>query len=111
MSSVFPNMIQNLPEIDIPFDGAKGYLSQGEDYQIIFVEFSKDADIPEHSHKEQWEAVIAGKVDYMSEGEKITYKKGDWFFIPTGQKHSAHVYSGYASIMFFNEKERYKIKK
>lgn len=111
MLNVFPKMILKLPEIDLPFEGAKGYLSQGDNYQIIFVEFKKDADIPEHSHKSQWEAVIAGKVDYMGEGKKITYNKGDWFFIPNGQKHAAHVYAGYASIMFFNERERYKIKK
>jgi quercetin dioxygenase-like cupin family protein len=110
MSSVFPKMILDLPEVDIPFDGAKGYLSQGENYQIIFVEFEKDSDIPEHSHESQWELVIDGKVDYMSEGKKITYRKGDSFFVPCGQKHSAHVFSGYASIMFFNERERYKIK-
>ena len=74
------------------------------------MEFEKDADIPEHSHDSQWEAVINGKVDLILNGKKKTYKKGDCFFIPKGTTHSAKVYKGYVSIAFFNEKERYKKK-
>ena len=35
---------------------------------------------------------------------KYTYVKGDRFFIPKGVKHSAKVFSGCASIVFFNQK-------
>jgi quercetin dioxygenase-like cupin family protein len=108
MSSNFPKPISALPEADIPFEGVKGYLSQGENHQIIFMEFSKDVDIPEHSHDSQWEIVVAGKVDLDVDGVKKTYQRGDTFFIPNGAKHSARVYVGYASVAFFNEKQRYK---
>ena len=110
MSSVFPKPILNLPEADIPLEGVKAYLSQGKNYQIIFMEFIKDVLIPEHSHESQWEIILEGKVDYWEEGIKYTYKKGDRFFIQKGKKHSAKVYAGYASIVFFNQKERYKKK-
>lgn len=110
MASIFPKPIQNLPEVDIPLDGVKAYLSQGKKYQIIFMEFEKDTEIQEHSHESQWEIVLEGKVDYWEEGVKYTYGKGDRFFIPRGKKHSAKVYAGYASIVFFNQKERYKKK-
>ena len=110
MSSIFPEPILDFPEADLPLEGAKAYLSQGEKHQIIFMEFEKDAEVPEHSHESQWEIVLEGKVDYWEDGVKYSYRKGDRFFIPRGKKHSAKVYAGYASIAFFNQKERYKKK-
>jgi quercetin dioxygenase-like cupin family protein len=110
MASIFPEPILKLPKAEVPFEGIKAYLSQGENHQIIFMEFEKDAEIPEHSHESQWEIVLEGKVDYWEEEIKYTFKKGDRFFIPQGKKHSAKVYAGYASIVFFNQKERYKKK-
>ena len=88
MSSNFPKPILELPEVDIPVEGAKGYLSQGEDEQVIFMEFEKDVKIPEHSHDSQWEIVVAGKVDYYEGGVIHTYTKGDRFYIPRKQKHT-----------------------
>ncbi len=108
MKSVFPQPIRNLPEIAIPFSGVKGYIVQGEKEQVVFMEFKKDNQIPEHSHESQWEIVLEGKVDYWEDGKKYTYTKGDRFFVPKGKKHSANVYAGYSSIIFFNQKDRYK---
>lgn len=110
MSSIFPEPILNLPEAEISLEGVKAHLFQGENNQIIFMEFEKDVEIPEHSHDSQWEIVVAGKVDYYEGGVKHTYTKGDRFYIPKGTKHSAKVYAGYASVAFFNQKERYKKK-
>jgi len=110
MTDIFPKPIRDLPEADIPLKGVTAFLSQGENHQIIFMEFKKDVDIPEHFHESQWEIVVNGKVDLFIEGNKKTYKKGENFFIPKGVKHSAKVYSGYSSIAFFNQKERYKKK-
>jgi len=111
MSNVLPDPIKKLPEVDVPFEGIKMYLSQATNHQIVFMEFEKDVDIPEHSHDSQWEIVINGRVDVWIDGVRHSYKKGDNFFIPAGIKHYAKVQAGYASIAFFNEKERYKLKK
>jgi quercetin dioxygenase-like cupin family protein len=110
MKSIFPQPIQNLHEVIIPFNGVKGYIVQGEKEQVVFMEFEKDIEIPEHSHESQWEIVLEGKVDYWENREKTTYKKGDRFFVQSGKKHSAYVYAGYSCIMFFNQKDRYKKK-
>jgi len=110
MSNNFPEPILNLPKAEMPFEGAKGYLLQGENQQVIFMEFEKDVDIPEHSHESQWEIVVNGKVDYYEGWQKYTYTKGDKFFIPKDVKHSAKVYSGYASVAFFDQKDRYNKK-
>ena len=110
MSKVFPDPIRNLPEADIPFDGIQAYLSQSENHQIVFMEFLKDAVVPEHSHESQWAVVLEGKIDIVIGGKAQTLGKGDQYFIPSGVKHSAKVYAGYADVTFFNQKDRYRKK-
>lgn len=110
MKSIFPQPILDLSEINVSFDGVKGYVVQGEKEQVVFMEFENDIIVPEHSHESQWEIVLEGKVDYFEDGIKHTYKKGDRFFVQKGKKHSAKVYAGYSCIMFFNQKDRYEKK-
>lgn len=110
MAEIFPEQIRNLPQADIPFDGITAYISQAQNHQILFMEFTEDVEVPQHSHEAQWSVVLAGKVDLTIDGIKHTYSKGDSVFIPKGAKHSAKIYAGYADISFFNEKNRWKAK-
>jgi quercetin dioxygenase-like cupin family protein len=110
MINVFPKQIRCLPQVDIAYEGVTGYVSQGENEQVVFMEFQKATDVPEHSHASQWEIVLEGRVDYIEDGVTHTYKKGDRFFVNAGKEHSAKVYAGYACIMFFDQKDRYKKK-
>jgi len=41
---VFPDIIRELPEADIPIDGIHSYLFQGVDHQIIFMHFEHDVE-------------------------------------------------------------------
>ncbi|MFH1717224.1 MAG: cupin domain-containing protein [Planctomycetota bacterium] len=111
MGEIFPKSIRSLPEADIPLSGLRAYLSQSDDHQILFMQFDKDVEIPEHSHESQWGVVLEGRIDLVIEGTKRTYTKGDRVFIPKGAKHSARLYAGYADISFFNQKDRYKTKR
>jgi len=108
MKTIFPEPILNLPQADIPIEGVSAYLSQSNNHQILFMEFSEDADLPEHSHGSQVGIVLEGKIDLTIDGVKNTYEKGDRYFIQEGTKHSGKIYAGYADITFFNEKDRYK---
>jgi len=110
MGEVFPKPIRNLPQADIPLNGLKAYLSQSDDHQILFMQFEKDVEIPEHSHESQWGVVLEGRIDLTSEGVEKTYTEGERMFIPKGAKHSARIYAGYADISFFNQKNRYRAK-
>ncbi len=110
MPEIFPYPIRKLPRADIPMDGLEAYLSQGKDHQILFMRFEKDVDVPEHTHGDQWEIVLEGKVDVRMENNRFTYEKGDRFYIPGGIKHSARVHGGYASMIFFDQKDRYGMK-
>lgn len=111
MKKLFPPSVLNLPEADIPLEGIKAYLSQGENHQIIFMEFSKDVELPEHSHESQWGIVLEGKIELTIDGEKNVYTKGDRYFIPKDVKHFGKIHGGYADMTFFNQKDRYNIKK
>ena len=110
MSKVFPDPIKNLPEADIPLEGIKAYLSQSDTHQIIFMEFTKDVELPEHSHAAQIGIVLEGKINLTISGKKETYTKGDRYYIPEGILHSGKIYAGYADITFFNEPNRYSRK-
>jgi quercetin dioxygenase-like cupin family protein len=107
MSEIFPRPIRDLPEADIPLEGIKAYLSQSDSHQIIFMEFGKDVDLPEHSHAAQVGIVLEGKIELTIDGEKTTYTKGDRYYIPEGVLHSGKISAGYADITFFNEPDRY----
>jgi len=110
MSEIFPEAIRKLPEADIPIPGLTAYLSQDENHQIVFMHFSQDAEVPPHSHDAQWAIVMEGKIVLTVEGKEHIYTKGDRFYILPGEKHSAKIYAGYASMEFFADKDRYKVK-
>ena len=106
----FPNFLKKLPELDIPFDGVSGHLLQGESQQVAFVSFSTDTHVPEHSHRGQWELVIAGKMELQMKGESRTYQQGESFFIPDGVEHGANVTAGYRAVIFFDQADKYQAK-
>ena len=110
MSTIFPEPIIKLPEADIPIKGISAFLSQGDDHQIIMMEFAEDVDLPEHVHAGQWGIVLEGRIELKIDGLSTTYVKGDRYYIPEGVKHSGRIFAGYADITFFNQKDRYQAK-
>lgn len=109
MNHLFPEPIRSLPQADMPFHGVNAYLSQSDTHQIIFMEFTEDVILPEHSHAGQWAVVLDGRIDLAIGGSLNTYKKGDTYFIPEGVKHSGKIYAGYADITYFNQRDRYQV--
>ena len=60
----FPEFIRAQPEIDMPLPGVRGWMLPGKDTQAVFVEFTENVTVPDHSHEEQWELTLAGEVSY-----------------------------------------------
>lgn len=110
MTNVFPEAILNLPEANVPISGAKAYLHQAENSQILFMKFAEDVELPEHSHQAQWGIVLEGKITLNIDNIEKTYVKGDRYYIPTNVKHFGKIHAGYADITFFDEKDRYRTK-
>ena len=106
----FPDFVTRFTEAALPFEAATGWFMTGEGKQVAFMEFSAAAHVPEHSHQEQWELVLAGSVQLVVEGQAMEYQAGDNFFIPAGAPHSARVSAGYKAVIIFNEPGRYAAK-
>ncbi len=106
----FPEIITGLPEVDIKFPGVRGWISQGDNHQIVFFEIESSAQVSEHSHNAQWGIVVEGEMELTIEGKTRVYRKGDDYFIPAQAKHSAKFLTKCRVIDFFNEKTRYKSK-
>ena len=110
MPMVFPPPIYRLPEADIPFRGARAFLSQSARHQVLFMEFGEDVEVPEHAHEAQWAVVVDGRIDLTIDGVRRTHGRGDRYFIPAGVVHSAHIHAGYADVTFFDQADRYRAK-
>jgi len=110
MNEFYPQTITSLPEADIPFEGVKGWLSQGSDHQIAFFEIEAIGEVAPHAHGAQWGTVFKREMDLTIGGETRTYQKGDPYFVPTGAEYSG-VFKQKTWLMdFFSYKERYKAK-
>jgi len=72
--------------------------------------FENDAEVPEHSHEQQWEFVLDGEIQLTIRGVEYTFKKGNTYFIPQGVMHGAKIKKGYKDITLINQKDRYQIK-
>lgn len=106
----FPNFIETLPEVELPFRGSRGWLVQGENQQVVFLTFDETLQVPAHSHAEQWEFVLAGTATLRTGGTSRDYHAGENFFIPAGIPHSATVHAGYKAMIVFNSRDRYRPK-
>ena len=110
MTEVFPEPIINLPQADIPIEGLQAFLSQGDTHQILFMQFEKDVELPEHAHESQWGVVLEGRIELVIGGVPQAFEKGDRYYIPAGVPHSGKIHAGYADITFFGEPRRYQKK-
>ena len=107
----FPDLIRNLPEIDVPITGVRGWLLQGPAQQLAFFDIEKDAPLSPHSHGEQWGLAICGEMDRTIGGETRRVGPGDWYHIPAGVVHSAVFLTRFQVIDFFADSDRYSIKR
>lgn len=109
-STVYPEMIRDLPEIDIKVDGIRGWLLQNSSKQVVFFDIQPVGEIPPHSHCAQWGIMIEGEMSLTIDGAAKIYRKGDWYYIPEGVVHSANFLTRVNVIDVFDAPDRYNIK-
>jgi quercetin dioxygenase-like cupin family protein len=111
MSEVtYPEMIESLPDVDVPLEGVRGKLVQGADRQVVFFEIEPIGAVPLHRHGDQWGIVVEGEMELTIDGQPRTYRAGDSYFIPAGAEHGATFKTHFKAIDVFAEKDRYRAK-
>ncbi len=107
-----PDIITQLPEVDLPFppDGMRANLLQSANGQVVFFRILANAVIPPHSHGGQWGTVLEGSVELTIEGQTRLLLPGDSYYIPAGAIHSARLAAGTKFVDFFEEPDRHKAK-
>jgi len=106
----YPEMIRGLPEIDIPLEGVRGWLLQGDKTQVCFFDIEPIAQVPPHSHCAQWGMVIEGEMELTIGGKANLYRKGDWYYIPEGVTHGATFPMRVQVMDIFDDTSRYHTK-
>jgi quercetin dioxygenase-like cupin family protein len=107
---LYPEMIEKLPDIDIPVPGVRGKLFQGEEMQAVFFSVETTTEIPPHHHQAQWGVVLEGEMAMTVDGVTKKFEKGDSYFIPAGVTHSIRILSPMKALDFFDEPTRYRPK-
>jgi len=88
-SSDYPDVITRLPKANLPFEGAKGWILQADESQLVFFEFEADVKVPEHRHGyPQWGIVIDGEMELTIDGKPLMCEKDSEYLIPAGQSIS-----------------------
>lgn len=105
----FSESIKDLPRVEIPLPGVRGWLLQGNDHQIVFFEIEPIGEIPAHRHGEQWGVVVEGEVELTIGGVTRLYRAGDSYHIPADVEHSARVLTCVRAIDFFADRDRYSV--
>ena len=108
--TLYPDLVRNLPEVDIPIEGVRGWLLQSDKKQMVFFDIQPVAAVPPHSHCAQWGLMIEGEMSLTIGGDTKRYQKGDSYFIPEGVEHWAVFHSRVNVIDFFDAPDRYRAK-
>lgn len=106
----YPEMIRDLPEIDISMEGIRGWLLQSGEKQVVFFDIQPVGEVPPHSHCSQWGLVIEGEMSLTIGNETKICRKGDWYYIPAGVQHSATFPTRVQVMDIFDAPDRYKAK-
>ena len=107
---VFPDMIENLPDIDININGVRGRLLQASDKQIVFFDLDPVGRIPPHSHGAQWGIIVSGEIELRIGASTRVLRKGDSYFIPAGVEHEVRILMPSQAIDIFDDPNRYQAK-
>lgn len=108
--TAFPDLIRNMPEVDVPFDGVRGWLMGDGKRQTVFFDIEAGSEVPPHSHCAQWGIVVEGEMTFTIGDDTRTYKAGEWYYIPEGVTHAAKVNTRMSVVDVFDAPDRYKTK-
>ncbi len=89
-STIWPQEILSLPQVEIPIAGALGFTLQNDEKQILFMMFPEGVSVPDHNHASQRGFVVAGEMTLEVEGQTEYFLPGDSYVIPAGTTHRTY---------------------
>jgi quercetin dioxygenase-like cupin family protein len=110
MALELPSFLARLPEAQMSFPQARGWISQSSDHQIVFLSFPAGAKAAPHSHGAQWGVVLHGEMLLTIGTETRRYRTGDWHHVPSGVVHSAEFTADTLLMDVFEDPDRYRAK-
>lgn len=103
----WPDWVQQLPVVDTPFPGCRGYLLAGPHGQVVFWAFPAGASVPRHQHGPQIGVILAGQVELTSREHTRTLCGGEHFILADQVPHEAVVAPGTLVIEAFADPDRH----
>lgn len=106
LSASLPNFLDKLELVDVGLDGVRARVMRGEVLMVLF-EFTKDVDVPQHSHGSQFGIVLGGKLTVTCPTRSFTLEAGDSYAIESGELHAAQIAKGTILLELFEDADRY----
>lgn len=106
----FADFIRQLPQPELPLEGAKAFLLSSPQGQAAFFEVPAGAEFPMHSHGAQWGIIVEGEAEFTLDGVVRICKKGDTYNIGAGVEHGIKVLKDLLAIDIFQDPNRYQAK-
>jgi hypothetical protein len=66
----YARWMQDLPQVDTPFDGLDGRMISGPYGQAVFFHAAERVEVPPHAHGAQWGTVVAGVLHLTIDGDR-----------------------------------------
>ena len=105
----YADLITSLPEANIQSKGIRGWVLQGKDHQLVFLQMEANARIPEHNHEyAEWMILLEGEMELTIKGRTSKHKKGDEVVIPVHAQHNACFLTKSRVVALFSERTRYR---
>lgn len=104
---MYPEWVKHLPQVDVPFPGAVGWLMASPQGQVVFWEFRDRVEVPPHRHGPQMGVILGGRTVMTIDGETRVWLARETFSIADQVEHSAVVDSGSYIIEFYQEPDRH----
>jgi len=92
------------------FHGARGWISQSVNHQIVFLHFPAGSKATPHRHGAQWGVVLSGRMVLTFDSTSHQYGPGEWHHVPAGTMHSVDFLEDTWLIDIFDDANRYRVR-
>lgn len=102
-TSPYPDLIQQLPAFEGPFDAHK---LEASGCDVLFASYPAGTSIPDHQHDTENVGVITQGVLLLTmDGRTERIEAGQWYHVPANKTHAAEFPEATAEIEFWFQEQ------